>query len=123
MKKLFLLLTLIVSTTMFSQPIPLEVKAYKFAEADQKLYDMVWVPADGKITIYDDIVSITIGDEVKDVLTATTESHEHYIDGVKALSFEAISQYDTETVLITFLESKVMSIIFQDKSVIAIKYE
>jgi len=41
MKKLFLLLTLIVSTTVFSQTIPLEVKAYKFAEAGQKLGDMV----------------------------------------------------------------------------------
>lgn len=123
MKKLFLLLTLIVSTTMFSQTIPLEVKAYKFAEADQKLYDMLWLPADGNITIYDDFVSIIIGDNIKDVLTATSESYENTIDGVKSLSFEAISQYDTETVLISFLESKIMLIIFQDKSAIAIKYE
>lgn len=123
MKKLFLLLTLIVSTTVFSQAIPLEVKAYKFAEADQKLYDMVWLPADGNITIYDDFVSIVIGDDINDVLTATSESYEDTIDGVKSFSFEAISQYDTETVFISFLESKIMLIIFQDKSAIAIKYE
>lgn len=123
MKKLFLLLTLVVSTTVFSQPIPLEVKAYKYAEADQKLYDKVWLPANGNITIYDDFVSIVIGDDINDVLTATSESYEDTIDGVKSFSFEAISQYDTETVFISFLESKIMLIIFQDKSAIAIKYE
>lgn len=123
MKKLFLLLTLVVSTTMISQTIPLEVKAYKFAEADQKLYDKVWLPANGNITIYDDFVSIVIGDDINDVLTATSESYEDTIDGVKTFSFEAISQYDTETVFVSFLESKIMLIIFQDKSAIAIKYE
>lgn len=123
MKKLFLLLTLVVSTTVFSQTIPLEVKAYKFAEADQKLYDKVWLPIDGNITVYDDFVSIIISDNIKDVFTITSNTHEDVVDGVKSLSFEAISQYDTETVFISFLESKIMLIIFQDKSAIAIKYE
>ena len=123
MKKLFLLLTLIVSTTMFSQTIPLEVKAYKFAEADQKLYDVIWLPTDGNITVYDDFVSIIISDTIKDLFTITSNTHEGVVDGVKTLTFEAISQYDTDTVLISFLESKIMLITFQDKSAIAIKYE
>lgn len=123
MKKLFLLLTLIVSTTVFSQTIPLEVKAYKFAEANQNLSDMIWLPTDGNITIYGDFVSIVVGDNVNDVLTATSETYESTIDGVKTLTFEALSQYDTEPILVSFLESKIMLIIFQDESVIAIKYE
>jgi len=84
---------------------------------------VIWLPTDGNITIYGDFVSIVIGDNVNDVLTATSETHESTIDGVKTLSFEALSQYDTEPILVSFLESKIMLIMFQDESAIAIKYE
>lgn len=123
MKKLFLLLMLIVSTTVFSQTVSLEVKAYKFAKGEQMLGDMIWLPTNGSITIYGDFVSIIVGDNVNDVLTATSEVYESTIEGVKVLTFEALSQYDTEPIHVSFLENKIMMIVFKDESVIAIKYE
>lgn len=123
MRKLFLLLTLIVSTTMFSQSTPLEVVAYKYAEPDESLADNVWIPAKGDIVVYDYFLSIIIGDNINDVLTVTSETHEDIVDGVKSLSFEALSQYGTEPLFISFLESQIMLIMFPDNSVIAIKYK